>query len=205
MTAIKFLQLACLLFVLTAGALLASSMVALPEEPSNIELNFDSDVCLRIDVSASAITDVRTFSRLGMKATWFEIELPSASEDLSVDFASASEIVGSRKGGYFGQCDFTEFEAGFLRQVRASSGICRVGGHTTETFHSSPGSNQNVIVDCSPELPGICTSMTLWHRIDSVELRIEAVMREPNPQNWLPVSEELRQFIDGNVSALPDC
>lgn len=211
-TLTKLFHYAPVQFALVVVLVLASSTAALPEERRDIDLYFENDVCLRIDGNASELGDVQTFQRfslnaprgLFLRATRFDLDVPSASEPLSVAIPSASKIVGELKGSYYGQCSFSEFEAGFVRQIDGT-GSCSVIGNTKETFHSAPGSEKNVIVDCRPELPGICTKMTLTHIVGAVRLRVVAIMREPNPDKWKPISNELRAFLDGYVRSSPRC
>ncbi|MBM7067961.1 hypothetical protein [Actibacterium sp. 188UL27-1] len=169
---------------------------------------------MSVDTSAPEVTDVRTARRFSMQAprgffleaTSFDLDLPSASESISMSISSASMIrtLRSYSGSYFGQCSFTDGVAGFVRQVDGN-GSCTIVGHNEEAFHSAPGSNENVIVRCRPEATGICSSMMLDHRIDPVQLGVTTFMREPNPAKWMPIAKDLREFLDQHVSYLPDC
>ncbi len=196
-----------------AGALLfASSFGASSDDRGDITLYFENDICLRVAADAPELVEVRTTRRFSLEATRgfflravrFELALPSASENVSLRIAAAYVVVGENLGSYFGRCSFIDGIAGFQRQVDGR-GVCTVVGHTDQVYHSAPGSRENVIVRCRPEWKSICNSMTIFHDIGSVQVEVNVSMREPAPNTWMPISQELREFLDQHVSHLADC
>ncbi|MEM9045395.1 MAG: hypothetical protein AAGC81_11920 [Pseudomonadota bacterium] len=175
-------------------------------------LHFEKGICVGVDTSAPEITDIRTVRRFSsqayrgffLEATTFYLDLPSASDRIALSIRSARRPRPGGKASYFGQCSFTDGVGGFLKQVHGR-GSCTVVGSRTSIYHSAPGSRENVIVRCNPDLPGVCYSMTLWHIEGPLQISISATIREPAPENWLRIADEIRAFLRKNVSHLPGC
>lgn len=191
--------------------LLGSSVGALPQETTTKTLYFENDICLSVDLTAPEITDVQTARRFSLdairgfflEATTFRLNLPTATETVSLRVSSAYVRPLESTARNFGQCAFTAGPEGFVQQID-ENGVCTVVGDV-EVFHSDPGSTDNLIVRCRAALPGGCQSMTLQEPVGPLQVGLSATIREADPASWQPLANDLRQFLKDHITYLPQC
>jgi len=198
--------------ILVSGMLLlGSSMSALPQEDVTKTLYFDGGVCLIIDLTAPEIVDVRTARRFSLnaprgfflEATSFDFSLPSVQSVTTVRLQSVFTNQGeSAPPDNFGQCAFTEGISGFQTQIDGD-GVCSTGVHNV-TYHSEPGSSENITVRCTTSRDSFC-GMSFLAKVDQAEARISVSTLENPPHEWVSIADGVRSFFTAHVSFSPEC